>query len=84
MIGKMKSIDSILRRLVDERSTLLIGKRDSSSTRQTNGTFDNPDESKDGKCESGPMDEGRRFLVGIDSPERPSDGNGRGDVAFRR
>jgi len=47
------------------------------------GAFSNPDKGQDGKDERCPVDESRGGLMGEDSPEGPSNGDGGWEVAFR-
>jgi hypothetical protein len=51
---------------------------------QAKGTFDDPNQSQNGKDEGSPVDEWGTIegLVGKDGKEGPGDGNAGGEVAF--
>ena len=71
----------------DERRTLLV-ERDTTPAiadlePDANRGLDDPDEREDGERERGPVDERGVALAREDRPERPRDGDARGQVALR-
>lgn len=67
-------------------STLLIFKNNASAIPgrcETNGTLKDPYQGQDGKCQSGPMNEGIVLMI-IDRKERPRDRDGGREITFRR
>ena len=73
--------------VTDERRTLLV-ERDTAAAiadlePDADRSLDDPDEREDGERERGPVDERGVALAREDGPERPRDGDARGQVALR-
>lgn len=69
----------------NEGSAFLVGYKDHAAVaaEETYCSFDDPDKGQDGEDEGGPVDEGS-LLVVKNGPKRPSNGDRRRKVAFRR
>jgi hypothetical protein len=68
-----------------EGSTFLIMESNASTSRageEAIRALENPDEGKNRECQRTPMDESRGSLMSKDSPKRPSNGNGSGEIAL--
>jgi len=67
---------------MNKRTCLLVTQRNSATLRETIGTLCNPYNGKDCECKRGPVNEGRRLLVGEDGPEGPGNDDGGWEITL--